>query len=747
MEKKRPKIAIIYREKDFGAVYGILQATDQFLGDTKVSILLFSRKNSGDQQEYERIISDLYDSIDLDHIDGLLVLEDKEQELTYWSELLNGFWGTLLLYKSEEIMEENGRNHLIGFLEKAVYASEDEAREERERVRELIDTNGFNYHFQPIVNAKNGQIYAYEALMRSGKGIRISPVTILEHAQALGKLYDIEKCTLTNTLSYIDEHKELFVDRKLFINSIPACVLSDADYANIFEKYRMIMPRIVVEFTEQTEASQHQLRILLERSKVGGYQVAIDDYGTGYSNISNLLEFMPNCVKIDRMLITNIHQDRRKQYFVKNIVEYAHENHFLALGEGVETKEELQKLIALDVDLLQGFYIGKPKESPVEEIDKEIVDEIALMNRLAEEKRTHKYWYAEDGQHEVSMMELGLGGYTDVMIDKEDFTIVGDPNNELQINIHIKESLDCLLHLKNVALRNEHMEACVALGEDCRLRLDICGRVSISGSIYVPSSAALDIIGEGELYVASASNHTYAIGAPLQSGYGDIGIHLKNKMIVQLDSDNSVAIGGGLNPMARKIEISTKALSIAQTGKLSLGIGCVTDPAYIAIKDTDMNFDIRSADSFGIGSVEASADIQIEHCKMKAEMSGNIAACIVNGDEGNSIVKWIESDIYMRLRGKIVWVAGSLNGPMDLTMRRNRYDILCEGTEATVFGSRNATGFVQMTDCTGEIHINSADARMFCVKGRQCILKGNRTQFYQNRELIDNPVQAGEVDY
>lgn len=59
----------------------------------------------------------------------------------------------------------------------------------------ILDNNRFVYHFQPIINARTGDVYAYEALMRADTERKISPLDMLESADRLNRLYDIEKAT------------------------------------------------------------------------------------------------------------------------------------------------------------------------------------------------------------------------------------------------------------------------------------------------------------------------------------------------------------------------------------------------------------------------------------------------------------------------------------------------------------------------------------------------------------------------
>lgn len=83
---------------------------------------------------------------------------------------------------------------------------------------ELLDKNLFTYHFQPIVSASTGEIVAYEALMRTKGNIVLNPLQILNCAKNFGRLYDIEKATLKNTLKYLSKHQLDFENRRLYIN-------------------------------------------------------------------------------------------------------------------------------------------------------------------------------------------------------------------------------------------------------------------------------------------------------------------------------------------------------------------------------------------------------------------------------------------------------------------------------------------------------------------------------------------------
>ncbi len=254
----------------------------------------------------------------------------------------------------------------------------EEELQEAKVVGSILDNNLFTYHFQPIVSATDGSIYAYEALMRTNVEPRVSPLQVIKYAEHLGRLYDVEKATFFNVIKCIEDGKELFAGKKVFINSIPGKQLEGEDADCMALKMQKFSSSVVVELTEQTEADDEALERMKEGFRSMGVETAVDDYGTGYSNIINLLRYAPNYVKIDRMLLTGIQDNLQKQHFVKSIIGFAHENNFKALAEGVETPQELETVIALGVDLIQGYYTAKPGEEVVQEISKDIQEEIAM---------------------------------------------------------------------------------------------------------------------------------------------------------------------------------------------------------------------------------------------------------------------------------------------------------------------------------------------------------------------------------
>ena len=92
--------------------------------------------------------------------------------------------------------------------------------------------------------------------------------------------------------------------------------------------------------------------------------MALDDFGTGYNGEVVLLELTPNFVKIDIELVRGIDRDPNRQKILQNLLSYAGKRHIRSIAEGVETRAEMETVIRLGADYIQGFFTGKPETHP-----------------------------------------------------------------------------------------------------------------------------------------------------------------------------------------------------------------------------------------------------------------------------------------------------------------------------------------------------------------------------------------------
>ena len=269
----------------------------------------------------------------------------------------------------------------------ARYAEGQEMLDYRHKLINLIQNDRFIYHFQPIVDAHNGKIIAYEALMRTDEEIGMNPLEVLDAAEVFDKFADLERTTFGHIFERIRKQQDEFEGKGVFINTIPGHFLTKVEVRNFREEYGDLLKKITVEITETQTISPDEIDRI---SHLAGddltNNIAVDDYGMGHSNIVNLLEYKPQIVKIDRYLVSNIHNDHNKQLFVRNLIEFASENQIKVLGEGVETSEELKCLISYGVDYVQGYYLARPSFEIIQEIPNLVREEILACNGYSAKK-------------------------------------------------------------------------------------------------------------------------------------------------------------------------------------------------------------------------------------------------------------------------------------------------------------------------------------------------------------------------
>lgn len=250
----------------------------------------------------------------------------------------------------------------------------------KEELNKLIDEELVEYHFQPIVSAVDGRIYAYEALMRSKQSSLKSPLEILSMAKSQSKLYQIERLTWFLAMEAYENNRQYMEGCKVFINSIPNQVLSSGDMAYFGQRFAPYLTNLVVELTEEEKLDEEFTRRKQQSIRAWHGMLALDDFGTGYNGESVLLTLTPNFVKLDMSLVRDVDTDVGKQKLMLNLVSYAKMNGIKVIAEGIETRGELETVIKLGADYLQGFYLGRPALVP-QGIGLEVEDEIVEIHQ------------------------------------------------------------------------------------------------------------------------------------------------------------------------------------------------------------------------------------------------------------------------------------------------------------------------------------------------------------------------------
>lgn len=255
----------------------------------------------------------------------------------------------------------------LGNFDLGAYHSEEYVLQSRRELTEMLESEKLEYCFQPIVDAHTGEIFAYEALMRGMMPTLKYPSEILSLAREERKLSKIEEITWQiASKAYMRHLKDGKIKPgcKIFINSLPDYNPS-ADTIKLIESLcRGYLSNFVIEITEDAEMEKDNLDVKRIISKSWNCSFALDDYGSGYNGDKMLIQLAPQYIKIDRAIISGIHLNVDKQKVVENTISYAVERDIKVIAEGIETEAEMNKVIELGVDYLQGYYLAHPKIDP-----------------------------------------------------------------------------------------------------------------------------------------------------------------------------------------------------------------------------------------------------------------------------------------------------------------------------------------------------------------------------------------------
>ena len=137
--------------------------------------------------------------------------------------------------------------------------------------------------------------------------------------------------------------------------------VNNTSWLDIINKYNLNPENICFELTESVLAPENNSCItLLNSLQYAGCTIALDDFGTGYSSLSYLRRFPINTLKIDRSFISDMTKIEGDIVLVSAIISMAKALGISVVAEGVELKKEVDILVSLDCDYIQGYYFSKP---------------------------------------------------------------------------------------------------------------------------------------------------------------------------------------------------------------------------------------------------------------------------------------------------------------------------------------------------------------------------------------------------
>lgn len=239
---------------------------------------------------------------------------------------------------------------------------------------ELYDTlrNDVNFKlfFQPQVDAITGRIVGVESLLRWSRDneVFVPPHKILDAAAKAGFMFRLTDWIIEQAFRAAVRLEKAGCPIPISVNLSPQEIRDRKDVvdkiAALRERYKVSPDMIEFELTETSAMPMDEGAGAVTRLNAiseAGHPVAIDDFGAGYSSISYLKVLPATKLKIDMSLVTDIDKNDQNQSLFRSLVQIAKNMGMKVVAEGVETKEELDIVIELGCNYIQGYYTGRPQ--------------------------------------------------------------------------------------------------------------------------------------------------------------------------------------------------------------------------------------------------------------------------------------------------------------------------------------------------------------------------------------------------
>lgn len=217
----------------------------------------------------------------------------------------------------------------------------------------------YSFAFQPIVDTNKQHVFAYEALVR---GTNNEPAySILNQYKGNDLLlFDGEA-----RLSALSLAAKLGIKCKLSLNILPGSLELNPDVLeqtlSCANEVGVNADEIIIEISEtEIIAQPERFASRIASIQAAGVKFSFDDFGAGYSGLNLLAEYQPHTIKLDRIIVQDIHRKGPRQAIVHGIMGTCADLGIDIVAEGVETVEEYRWLLEAGISRFQGYLFSKP---------------------------------------------------------------------------------------------------------------------------------------------------------------------------------------------------------------------------------------------------------------------------------------------------------------------------------------------------------------------------------------------------
>ena len=231
-------------------------------------------------------------------------------------------------------------------------------------LREAIRTNQLEVFYQPKVDLKTGRCKSVEALLRwtlPDHGA-IPPPVVIRVAEANGMISSLTEWVLNTALRHQSEWKRIGITLNVAVN-LSTITLGDAALPSLIDQaigtWQADPSGLTFEITENATINDmdYSLVIMNQLKKIG-VKLSVDDFGTGYSSLSYVKRFPLDELKIDKLFVQHMRNNKGDQQIVRSVIDLAHNFDLIVVAEGVEDDATFKELKRMGCDMAQGYVIS-----------------------------------------------------------------------------------------------------------------------------------------------------------------------------------------------------------------------------------------------------------------------------------------------------------------------------------------------------------------------------------------------------
>lgn len=256
---------------------------------------------------------------------------------------------------------------------KSLYVIDEEEKENLARnatiqrgIADIISKGHIEMAYQPLYDI-NGKLYAIESLARMNlvKYGYISPEEFIRMSEMNGSIYRLGNVIINEVLTFVHENRERFNKGISVAINLSVIQIMRPAFARsliaLLDERKIAYEWIVLEITE-SEAIYSDPTVMenLQLFKKTGLRLAMDDYGSGYANLNNMIDIPFSTIKIDKQVVWNSMHNRKAKIILINTIRMLQQLDFEIVAEGIETEEHLEQMKRLSINLYQGYFYTKP---------------------------------------------------------------------------------------------------------------------------------------------------------------------------------------------------------------------------------------------------------------------------------------------------------------------------------------------------------------------------------------------------